>query len=56
MLLFSLPQIADDIQQLVHAHNKPVPSIVVIPSKDTDYDPLKDPEMMRAKQLFSGDG
>jgi V-type H+-transporting ATPase subunit F len=48
--------IADDIQGLIHGHTKPVPSIVVVPSKDFAYDPAKDPEMMRAKQLFSGGG
>jgi hypothetical protein len=49
-------QIADDIQTLILAHDKPVPSIVIIPSKDHAYDPSKDPELQRAKQLFSGEG
>ena len=28
----------------------------VIPSKEHAYDPNKDPEMVRAKQMFAGEG
>eukprot|EP00039_Didymoeca_costata_P018535 m.333877 g.333877 ORF g.333877 m.333877 type:complete len:120 (-) comp17238_c0_seq1:133-492(-) len=47
--------IAEDIQRLITEHDQPVPTIVIIPSKDFAYDPEKDPEMQRAKQMFSSD-
>ena len=37
------------------AHDQMLPTIVVIPSKEHAYDPNKDPEMIRAKLMFSGD-
>ena len=42
-------QIAEDIQQLINNHTEPVPTVVILPSKDLEYDPDKDPEMVRAK-------
>jgi len=48
--------IAEDIQQLINNHTQPVPTVVILPSKDLAYDPDKDPEMVRAKQMFSGEG
>mmetsp|Transcript_146537 Transcript_146537/g.207812 ORF Transcript_146537/g.207812 Transcript_146537/m.207812 type:complete len:124 (-) Transcript_146537:190-561(-) len=47
--------IADEIEGLILSHDNPVPTIVVIPSKEHAYDPSKDPEMVRAKMMFSGD-
>lgn len=50
-VLFILPQIADEIRGLMDTHDSPVPTIVVIPSKEHAYDPSKDPEMERAKVI-----
>ena len=47
--------IADEIQNVITGHEQMLPTIVVIPSKEHAYDPNKDPEMIRAKLMFSGD-
>ncbi|PFH34094.1 putative vacuolar atp synthase subunit f [Besnoitia besnoiti] len=47
--------VADDIRYLVDLHNKIIPTILEIPSKDKPYDPSKDSVMQRIKFFFGGE-
>ena len=40
---------------MVDKYNKPIPSVLEIPSKDLPYDPSKDAIMKRAQKMFSGE-
>ncbi|KAG2312093.1 hypothetical protein Bca52824_023650 [Brassica carinata] len=46
---------ANMIRFLVDSYNKPVPAILVIPSKDHPYDPAHDSVLSRVKYLFSAE-
>lgn len=50
-----LLQVAELIRHLVDKYNKPIPSVLEIPSKETPYDPSKDAIMKRAQKMFSTD-
>lgn len=47
--------VADDIRYLVDLHDKVIPTILEIPSKDKPYDPSKDSVMQRVKFFFGGE-
>ena len=49
----SLLQIAEMIRHLLDAYDKPIPSVLEIPSKDHPYDPSKDGILRRAKVSYS---
>ena len=42
-------QIAEMIRHLIDGHDKPIPAVLEIPSKDHPYDPTKDSILRRAK-------
>eukprot|EP00386_Alphamonas_edax_P009479 GDKI01031165.1.p1 GENE.GDKI01031165.1~~GDKI01031165.1.p1 ORF type:complete len:127 (+),score=57.20 GDKI01031165.1:61-441(+) len=46
--------IADDIRYLVDLHDKVIPTILEIPSKDKPFDPSKDSVLQRVKVFFGG--
>lgn len=48
-------QIADDIRHLIDMHDKILPTILEIPSKDKPFDPDKDSVIQRVKLFFGGD-
>lgn len=48
-------QIADEIRYLVDLHDKMLPTILEIPSKDKPFDPEKDSVIQRVKLFFGGD-
>lgn len=41
--------VADEIRHLLDAYNKPIPSVLEIPSKEHPYDPAKDAILKRAQ-------
>ncbi|ESR57168.1 V-type proton ATPase subunit F [Citrus sinensis] len=45
--------VANRIRFLVDSHNKPIPAILEIPSKDHPYDPAQDSVLSRVKNLVS---
>ncbi|PHJ21632.1 vacuolar atp synthase subunit [Cystoisospora suis] len=47
--------VADDIRYMVDLHDKIIPTILEIPSKDKPYDPSKDSVMQRIKFFFGGE-
>ncbi|ANQ08422.1 V-type proton ATPase subunit F [Plasmodium coatneyi] len=48
-------QIADEIRYLVDLHDKILPTVLEIPSKDKPFDPNKDSIIQRVKLFFGGD-
>lgn len=54
LLLFYI-QIADEIRHLVDLHDKILPTVLEIPSKDKPFDPNKDSIIQRVKLFFGGD-
>ncbi|CAG9477182.1 V-type proton ATPase subunit F, putative [Plasmodium vivax] len=48
-------QIADEIRYLVDTHDKILPTVLEIPSKDKPFDPNKDSIIQRVKLFFGGD-
>lgn len=48
-------QVADQIRHLVNQYDKPIPTVLEIPSKDVPYDENKDSVMKRVKQLMGRD-
>ncbi|EUD67247.1 ATP synthase (F/14-kDa) subunit [Plasmodium inui San Antonio 1] len=48
-------QIADEIRHLVDLHDKILPTVLEIPSKDKPFDPNKDSIIQRVKLFFGGD-
>ncbi|VWU50575.1 V-type proton ATPase subunit F, putative [Hepatocystis sp. ex Piliocolobus tephrosceles] len=48
-------QIADEIRYLVDLHDKILPTILEIPSKDKPFDPNKDSIIQRVKLFLGGD-
>ncbi|WIA20935.1 hypothetical protein OEZ86_004834 [Tetradesmus obliquus] len=51
IILISQP-IANMIRHVVANHNKPVPALLEIPSKDSPYDPNQDSLLTRVKHLL----
>ncbi|CAF0996764.1 unnamed protein product [Adineta steineri] len=47
--------IAELIRATVDGHDKPVPAILEIPSKEHPYDPSKDSILRRARGMFSAE-
>jgi V-type H+-transporting ATPase subunit F len=48
--------IAEDIRELITAHEEVIPTVLEIPSKDIPYDPEKDSVLLSAaKQLYGSD-
>ncbi|ETW29543.1 hypothetical protein PFFCH_03017 [Plasmodium falciparum FCH/4] len=47
--------IADEIRYLVDLHDKILPTVLEIPSKDKPFDPNKDSIIQRVKLFFGGD-
>ncbi|EAA18138.1 vacuolar ATP synthase subunit f, partial [Plasmodium yoelii yoelii] len=47
--------IADEIRHLVDLHDKILPTVLEIPSKDKPFDPNKDSIIQRVKLFFGGD-
>ncbi|CEP00356.1 V-type proton ATPase subunit F [Plasmodiophora brassicae] len=47
--------VADQIRHLVNQYDKPIPTVLEIPSKDVPYDENKDSVMKRVKQLMGRD-
>ncbi|KAE8723703.1 V-type proton ATPase subunit F [Hibiscus syriacus] len=45
--------VANMVRFLVDSHNKPIPAILEIPSKNHPYDPAHDSILSRVKHLFS---
>lgn len=45
-------QAANVIRHIVDAHNKPIPAVLEIPSKDCPYDPHQDGLYQRVKMLL----
>ncbi|KAF0990886.1 hypothetical protein HZS_4296 [Henneguya salminicola] len=50
-----LIQIAERIRHLIAKHDKIIPTIVEIPSKEHPYEPSKDPILKRARTLLGKD-
>ncbi|EUT83643.1 V-type ATPase, F subunit [Plasmodium falciparum Santa Lucia] len=48
-------EIADEIRYLVDLHDKILPTVLEIPSKDKPFDPNKDSIIQRVKLFFGGD-
>ncbi|KJP90289.1 V-type ATPase, F subunit [Plasmodium fragile] len=48
-------KIADEIRYLVDQHDKILPTVLEIPSKDKPFDPNKDSIIQRVKLFFGGD-
>uniref|UniRef100_A0A6G3MMV3 V-type proton ATPase subunit F (Trinotate prediction) n=1 Tax=Henneguya salminicola TaxID=69463 RepID=A0A6G3MMV3_HENSL len=48
-------QIAERIRHLIAKHDKIIPTIVEIPSKEHPYEPSKDPILKRARTLLGKD-
>ncbi|EEA05034.1 vacuolar ATP synthase subunit F, putative [Cryptosporidium muris RN66] len=46
--------IAEEIRYLVNTHDKVIPTVLEIPSKDKPYDPVKDSVMQRIKLFYGG--
>ncbi|GIL82318.1 hypothetical protein Vretimale_7283 [Volvox reticuliferus] len=44
-------QVASQIRHVIAAHNKPIPSVLEIPSKDCPYDPSQDSLLKRVKLI-----
>ncbi|GLC61814.1 hypothetical protein PLESTB_001806100 [Pleodorina starrii] len=44
-------QVASQIRHAVEAHNKPIPAVLEIPSKDCPYDPSQDSLLARVKLI-----
>lgn len=47
--------IAEMIRHIIDGHDKPIPAVLEIPSKDHPYDPTKDSILRRAKGMFNAD-
>lgn len=47
--------IAEMIRHVIDGHDKPIPAVLEIPSKDHPYDPTKDSILRRAKGMFNAD-
>lgn len=48
--------IAEDIWELIAAHQEVIPTVLEIPSKDIPYDPEKNPMMISAaRKLYGAD-
>eukprot|EP00795_Rhopilema_esculentum_P014578 gene14578-5650_t len=48
-------KIAEEIRHVLDAHDKAIPAILEIPSKDYPYDSSKDSILKRAKGMFSAE-
>lgn len=46
--------IAEEIRYLVNTHDKIIPTILEVPSKNKPYDPAKDSVMQRIKLFYGG--
>ncbi|EFJ50033.1 hypothetical protein VOLCADRAFT_104166 [Volvox carteri f. nagariensis] len=44
-------QVASQIRHIIAAHNKPIPAVLEIPSKDCPYDPSQDSLLRRVKHI-----
>ncbi|KXZ47529.1 hypothetical protein GPECTOR_34g688 [Gonium pectorale] len=44
-------QVAGQIRHIIEAHNKPIPAVLEIPSKDCPYDPSQDSLLTRVKHI-----
>lgn len=44
-------QVANQIRHIIAAHNKPIPAVLEIPSKDAPYDPTQDSLLTRVKHI-----
>ncbi|PNH04215.1 V-type proton ATPase subunit F [Tetrabaena socialis] len=44
-------QVAGHIRHIIEAHNKPIPAVLEIPSKDCPYDPSQDSLLTRVKHI-----
>ncbi|KIZ02227.1 V-type H+-transporting ATPase subunit F [Monoraphidium neglectum] len=51
IILISQP-IANMIRHVIANHNKPIPAVLEIPSKDAPYDPNQDSLLIRVKHLL----
>jgi len=47
--------IAEQIRHAIDSHNRALPAVLEIPSKDSPYDPTKDSILRRAKGMFNAD-
>ncbi|XP_003389062.1 PREDICTED: V-type proton ATPase subunit F-like [Amphimedon queenslandica] len=47
--------IAEMIRHIIDQHDKAIPAILEIPSKDQPYDPSKDSILRRAKGMYNAD-
>ena len=48
--------VADRVRKIIAAHNKVLPTLLEIPSKDHPYDPSKDTIVVRAANILWGPG
>ncbi|KOB60503.1 hypothetical protein PFHG_02247 [Plasmodium falciparum HB3] len=55
MYIYIYIYIADEIRYLVDLHDKILPTVLEIPSKDKPFDPNKDSIIQRVKLFFGGD-
>ncbi|KAG2495441.1 hypothetical protein HYH03_006387 [Edaphochlamys debaryana] len=44
-------QVAGQIRNVIQQHNKPIPAVLEIPSKDCPYDPAQDTLLTRVKHI-----
>ncbi|KAG2449575.1 hypothetical protein HYH02_005108 [Chlamydomonas schloesseri] len=44
-------QVAGQIRNVIEAHNRPIPAVLEIPSKDCPYDPNQDSLLTRVKHI-----
>lgn len=51
IILISQP-VANMIRHIIANHNKAIPTVLEIPSKDAPYDPTQDPLLTRVKHIF----
>mmetsp|Transcript_59412 Transcript_59412/g.67598 ORF Transcript_59412/g.67598 Transcript_59412/m.67598 type:complete len:131 (-) Transcript_59412:169-561(-) len=54
MILITQTIAEKDLRHLINEHHDIIPSILEIPSKDTPYDPSKDPIVSAAKRYLLG--
>jgi len=47
--------VAEEIRHILDAYDKPVPSVLEIPSKDMPYDPSKDSILKKAQRMFTAE-
>ena len=47
--------VAEQIRHLINGYTKLVPTVLEIPSKESPYDPTKDPVMKQVNHLLGGE-